>query len=274
MQIVRDFKVESKGVGGQDYAQAQPGAAQPTALNSTTYTLQDMSELAARLGSPATFDRRGEVVWMDDFEDGLKWGTPVAGDMILTPHGRATYAEGWGGYKGFLCMRLRVTTTKQATAYIPQAIKGKIGYCMTFSAKFTDALFGYTIFDYVTFGMDIYVDGYLNRPRIRYTASGNMWSYIDDAFTTYQNIGVARLVPDVFNSIKFVVDPHTHQYERLMINSAKEFDLRDFKVFHSASVYPFGAVCSVEPHEEGIAQPYNFDVDSFVLTQNEPAGGS
>ena len=35
------------------------------------YRLDDMAELAARLGSPVTFNRFGDVVWLDTFEDGL-----------------------------------------------------------------------------------------------------------------------------------------------------------------------------------------------------------
>ena len=45
-----------------------------SASKSTVYSLQDMAELAARLGSIVTFDRRGDVIWFDDFEDGIgKW---------------------------------------------------------------------------------------------------------------------------------------------------------------------------------------------------------
>lgn len=39
--------------------------------NSTRFSLQDMGELAARLGSVARFDRRGEVLFYDTFNYGL-----------------------------------------------------------------------------------------------------------------------------------------------------------------------------------------------------------
>jgi len=46
----------------------------------TTYQLTDLAELAARLGSIDTFDRRGDVVWLGGFEHGLnKWGSLVSG---------------------------------------------------------------------------------------------------------------------------------------------------------------------------------------------------
>jgi len=52
--------------GAPDWGAFKPGT--------TVYSLSDMAELAARLGSPVTFDRRGEVMWMDDFEGSVnKW---------------------------------------------------------------------------------------------------------------------------------------------------------------------------------------------------------
>lgn len=43
---------------------------------STVYALDDMAELAVRLGSIVTFDRRGDVIFLDDFEDGIiRWST-------------------------------------------------------------------------------------------------------------------------------------------------------------------------------------------------------
>ena len=46
----------------------------------TTYQLTDLAELAVRLGSIDTFDRRGDVIWLDSFADGLnKWGSLASG---------------------------------------------------------------------------------------------------------------------------------------------------------------------------------------------------
>ncbi|GAI16225.1 unnamed protein product, partial [marine sediment metagenome] len=46
----------------------------------TIYTLEDMAELVARLGSIVTFDRRGNIIWLDDFEGTLgKWGIETEG---------------------------------------------------------------------------------------------------------------------------------------------------------------------------------------------------
>lgn len=47
---------------------------------SARFSLQDMGELAARLGSISTYDRRGEVIFYDDFRYGL-------GGWTLIPQG-------------------------------------------------------------------------------------------------------------------------------------------------------------------------------------------
>ena len=38
---------------------------------STVHSIQDLGELAVRLGSIVTFDRRGNVLWLDGFDSGI-----------------------------------------------------------------------------------------------------------------------------------------------------------------------------------------------------------
>ncbi len=49
-------------------------------LASTIHKIADMGELGVRLGSIDTFDRRGDIVFLDDFEGGIqKWDVLVSG---------------------------------------------------------------------------------------------------------------------------------------------------------------------------------------------------
>jgi hypothetical protein len=58
------------------------GHAAPT---SASYTLTDLGELAARLGSPVLYDRRGRVLWYDDFSaENMQWmGNVSGGESIV-----------------------------------------------------------------------------------------------------------------------------------------------------------------------------------------------
>lgn len=53
------------------------------------YALQDMAELAVRLGSPMSYDRYGNILMLEDFERGLNAWTQtingVGGEIVLTP---------------------------------------------------------------------------------------------------------------------------------------------------------------------------------------------
>jgi len=69
--VIEQYAVRTRGIGLPDYAQPKPAGAVPVG---PVYTSTDTAELAARLGSPITFDRRGNVYWLDDFESGVdKW---------------------------------------------------------------------------------------------------------------------------------------------------------------------------------------------------------
>ena len=46
----------------------------------TIFEVTDLGEVTVRLGSIITFDRGGDVVWFDDFENGIgKWETELSG---------------------------------------------------------------------------------------------------------------------------------------------------------------------------------------------------
>lgn len=76
----------------------------------TVHKLTDLGELAVRLGSIVTHDRRGDVIFLDNFEDGLgKWdtGSDGGGDSVALSSARArsgrlsallTSGSGVGGY--------------------------------------------------------------------------------------------------------------------------------------------------------------------------------
>jgi len=79
------------GHGTPDWREAAP--------KETTYVLGDMSELAVRLGSIVSFDRRGDVIWFDDFRDGIgKFavaGSGTGNDVWLL--------AAYGLYRGLAC---------------------------------------------------------------------------------------------------------------------------------------------------------------------------
>jgi len=75
-RIVNTYAVPSRGIGGPDYAAPKPIGQFPIG---PVHTLTDIAELAARLKSANTFDRRGNVILLDDFEDTLKWRTSFPG---------------------------------------------------------------------------------------------------------------------------------------------------------------------------------------------------
>lgn len=95
-------------------------------ITAPSYPLEDLGELATRLGAIAVFDRRGEVSFVESFEHSARnWtatSTPAGGTITLSP----TFAR-HGGYA------LKATTPAAAPNVIslvhrePPIYTGKIG---------------------------------------------------------------------------------------------------------------------------------------------------
>ena len=60
-----------------------------------TYGLDGMGELAARLGSPTVWDRRGDVIFFDNYEDGM--GKVTVGQFGTGAHVALTCEDAWHG---------------------------------------------------------------------------------------------------------------------------------------------------------------------------------
>jgi len=83
-------------------AHGQPDYGMYTLAN-TIYRLTDMGELAARLGSINTYDRRGDVIFLDSFESGLTAWSPssacTGSDLVQS----AKHARSGGFSAKFVC---------------------------------------------------------------------------------------------------------------------------------------------------------------------------
>ena len=104
-----------------------------TGPKSTTYALQDLAELAVRLGSVNTYDRRGDVVWWDDWSGG-------AGRVIAsgTGYGWEVYPVlVWGRYSSVALMLRTTQPVDYTTGFdlnLPYPVPGGIGVEVGFGA--------------------------------------------------------------------------------------------------------------------------------------------
>ena len=221
----------------------------------------DVNENAVRLGSIDTFDRRGNVIVLDDFEGVfLKWDmvrSAAPNDAVLIAN-RAkngsqsckleagAVANEWVGIENYFI--------------IPQL--GKIG----FEISFTKAAF----VKYIEWFYTLYTGVYKYETGIRYTVAGGLLEYYNDA------AGWTELHPGIklhggthtFHTLKVVVDAGTGRYVRALLNN-NYFDMSAINMDSTGDVTAAKSYFSVKSTAQGVFNG-NMYVDDFILTQNEP----
>lgn len=189
-------------------------------------TLGDLGELAARLGSIDTYDRRGAVYWLDDFESGLApWlvqtnGLDASVDLVNTPTFRGDFAAKLttGSDESQLAGVLKRLAPSLVSSY---------GYEATFSiASDIDSI-------YISFQKN---DG------INKMAVVIFVSITDQTLKYYNAAGGATLIRNIdidaddgnlFNTIKLVADFEKEEYVRVMFNQL-EVSLEGISIFKDA----------------------------------------
>lgn len=196
-------------------------------LQTTTFGNVDIAELAARLGSIVTFDRRGNLVWMDDFEHGAaKWvlsGTGLGNAQAIT----TTRARN-GTSSMLLTAGSTLNLDAQMTRYMPFPAIGPVGEEFSFSLG-SDV-------DYFIYKMTLLYNDVIYRGEIKFDVTNSKIQYRNSAGVLTDLISPYTLTSSdtYFMTTKLVVDWATNKYKRFIINEAT-YDMSTLALYSVAN---------------------------------------
>ncbi|GAI10548.1 unnamed protein product, partial [marine sediment metagenome] len=180
-------------------------------LKKTVYTFDDLSELAVRLGSEVFFDRRGDVVFMDSFKDGLgKWHAVGEGDGNKQEITAAVVRT--GGYSVKLTGGSSDPWNSLINASFPYPVLSKWGFEVHFYID--------TPIDKIEFSLTKCEEGTGQIGKIKYDYANEKLQY-QAGEDDYQNIETSFKLYRyryLFNVIKLVLDLENNKYHRLIVN--------------------------------------------------------
>ena len=229
---------------------------------STVYEVTDLGELAARLGSINTFDRRGDVLLLDDFEAGIdKWEVIVggSGDSVTLSSARARN----GRYSALLTADSGVAPAALMLRQLPYPVLSRFGLEVSFNFDVPVARLAFLFQLEDGTNKTVFIVRWEDADgELQYQDSSG--SYV--AFAT----NVDPQVPEtLFHTLKLVVDGVNGKYARVLYDNT-EYDLGDIAAQVAASaVSPRLGVQIALTATVGQAQLVY--ADDVIITQNEPA---
>lgn len=231
------------------------------AVKETVSGLADIGELAVRLGSIVTFDRRGDVYWFDDFEDDItKW--MVGGDD-------ATYEVVWSPvatHKGAFSIELKAGSGGSYYAYmrkyaapIPLTRLGfECWYTINSNSEYIDITIGRCESGEVTYGT------------LRLKPATRELQYEDSKgnYQTFKTLASLETTVYHFAPMKLVIDLVTGKYVRALFLD-KEYDLSSYSLRTASTAAKLSTWMQIyHKGEDGTNR--SIYVDNVILTQNEP----
>lgn len=228
---------------------------------STTFGLDDLGEQAVRLGSIVSFDRRGDVVFLDGFEDGLNRARPVLDGLGARVGLDATYPK-----SGAFHIRLVGGSTLTRLARIvytrglpnPGAFGLEVSVCMPVQFGFLDMYLDVddTATDWVC--------------GLRYDRSLQRWYYWNDVggWTQFETAWTPYMVWPPWHTFKVVMDTTTGLYSRALLNNVP-YTLGNAAVQTPGTAGVPVLVVTVDLYSRAAQNDYVY-VDDVIVTQNEP----
>jgi hypothetical protein len=233
-----------------------------TAGGVTTYQLTDLAELAVRLGSIVSFDRRGEVMYLTSFE---RDGSPH--ELAITAGGTIDTGTALAR-SGQFALRLKhdggLGAGITATWIVAYTVLGRFGVEVSVDmdaslSRFDLKLLGYDGVDRREFG-------------IRYNAITDELSVLTSAGTyalLASGLGYASATAGLV-TFKIVGDFTNDTYTRILANERAFTPSQS--AFHTASAVrpPYIGVSAGIVGNGGAVAGFA-SVDDLIITQNEPA---
>jgi len=238
--------------GAPDYSNVRKG--------SFVQRLDDLAELAVRLGSPIQGDRAGEVVFLDDFSVGIgKIGFATYGsDASYNLSGTISF---YGDYSVRLIAGSDGTHHTDLFKAISNFNIGKMGVAVFF--RLTGEA------DYLAIQLNHHDGVYYNRYEIRFYPTTQRLGYMNSSgvFTLIDTLADIRVASPTFHYFKIVGDLAVNQFVRCIFDNTV-FLLTDLECWSTTS--------ATYPYLYGMFKFYGRDgendqlhIDSFVITQNE-----
>lgn len=229
--------------------------------DSSTFPVDDLAELAARLGSADTFDRRGDVIFMDDFGGGAPgWFRDSGGhnsEVSLSP----LYAL-HGGWSMKLVPGSTLPMSAEISRNFAYPALSKLGFEVTLSMDM--------LLDDVRIQVYFYTGTYLYRAiialdhantRLRYyDVDGNLEILDDDVDPSTLTLQ--------FSTVKFVCDFLTGYYTRLIFNS-HHYDMSAYQMRRVPPGTPPRICFEIVSYSQAGKNTHTY-VDNVIITQDEP----
>lgn len=239
--------------GTPDWAEMAP--------RSTVYGGIALDELAARLGSSVTHDRRGDVVWLEGFEDGVeKWalkGSGLEQKLEWSPHHARS-----GAFSALLISDSTGEHFASLTKILPLPVLGKMG--LEASWAFEDRI------ESIHFRLSVYDGVHHTLYQINYERVEERSRYVTTGGAGGDVVTDLKLHPSYIlsHTFKMVVDLFAGKYVRAIINES-EYPLLGIDAWRSDN--------EEEPRLEVeikltsvLGSNYRVYVDDVIVTQNEP----
>lgn len=228
------------------------------AQKSTVFGIADMAELAARLGSPCTYDRRGDVIFIEDFSG------DTGGWLLVTGSAESSKAASAERYRSrpFSCKLVVGGGVSKYTGlqkYLPVPIYSRVGLEVSFSPTIGVSHFWVSLL--------IFTGAQANQFAARvYRATGNIEILQSDgSYVEVGSLGTLEWEETLFHTIKLVGDYTTDEYVRVMVDD-EEVDISAYDIRTYASTNSR----SLRVDAYAYADDNNCFVDDIILTQNEP----
>jgi hypothetical protein len=228
------------------------------------FRIDDMAELAVRLGSPVDYNKYGDVIFYDTFEDGLV--KTIHNLLIINGYVRI-YGDAAksGGCAAIVNSGTGITPVSNLQYYLHYPLVVSTGFKVSFSmdgnvVRAYFEMFLYDGSDCQQFG--VYYDYAGSDLYIRIPGGGLL--KIDDNVPFYPILGC-------FHELKLIVNYELSRYVKLFFDHL-EYDLSSYSPNIPASVIEPMLMIRVRCEGNGITAG-NMCVDNVVVTQHDLVTG-